>query len=65
MLGLGGRLECRSNWRIYIEEFCFSTHRLTGMTAYCETWLPEMTQTPFEKKYLESGHKLFRTVAYL
>jgi tRNA (guanine-N7-)-methyltransferase len=65
MLALGGRLECRSNWRVYIEEFCFSVHRLTGRPMYCETWLPAMAQTPFEKKYLESGHELFRATVYL
>jgi tRNA (guanine-N7-)-methyltransferase len=60
MLELGGRLECRSNWRIYIEEFCFSIRHLTGIDARCETWRPDVAQTPFEKKYLESGHELFR-----
>ncbi|MDR1367569.1 MAG: methyltransferase domain-containing protein [Candidatus Accumulibacter sp.] len=65
MLELGGRLECRSNWRIYIEEFCFSVRYLTGLDARCEAWRPIAAQTTFEKKYLESGHELFRTVVHL
>ncbi|MDR1163322.1 MAG: methyltransferase domain-containing protein [Candidatus Accumulibacter sp.] len=65
LLELGGRLECRSNWRIYIEEFCFSIRHLTGIDARCETWRPDAAQTPFEKKYLESDHELFRAVVGL
>lgn len=61
LLGLGGVLECRSNWRIYVEEFCFSIERLTAHRAICETYVPEQALTPFERKYLNSGHALYRT----
>lgn len=65
MLDLGGVLECRSNWRIYVEELCFAIERLRGCPARCATWMPEVALTPFERKYLVSGHALFRTVVDL
>lgn len=61
MLALGGLLECRSNWRIYVDEFCFAITRLTSLAAACEVYEPEDVMTPFERKYLESGHTLYRT----
>lgn len=65
MLDLGGVLECRSNWRIYVDEFCFSVERLTGRHAACELHLPETALTPFERKYLNSGHALYRATVTL
>jgi tRNA (guanine-N7-)-methyltransferase len=62
LLALGGVLECRSNWRIYVEEFCFAVERLRGCPVRCEDWLPETPLTPFERKYLDSGHPLYRAV---
>ena len=57
---LGGILECRSNWRIYIEEFSLALGLLTGMTPHVEPWEPEEVLTPFERKYLASGQALYR-----
>ena len=65
LLQLGGVLECRSNWRIYIDELCFAVNRLTDLEAVCEPYAPECALTPFERKYLDSGHALFRTVISL
>ena len=65
LLALGGVLECRSNWQIYIEEFCFSLQHLTRQPAACEIFLPDREMTPFERKYTRSGHALFRTVINL
>lgn len=62
MLELGGVLECRSNWSVYVEEFAFAVEHLTGRAARCEPFVPEVPTTPFERKYLASGHALFRTV---
>lgn len=61
MLELGGVLECRSNWRIYIDELCLSLQRLTQQAAVCEAFVPAQPLTPFERKYLNSGHTLYRT----
>ena len=62
MLALGGVLECRSNWRIYIEEFCFAIDYLKQGVALCQDYMPEVVLTPFERKYLNSGHPLYRCV---
>jgi tRNA G46 methylase TrmB len=61
MLELGGELECRSNWLIYMDEFCFAVSRLTQQHAVCQPYFPECAMTPFERKYLNSGHALYRT----
>ena len=66
LLALGGVFECRSNWRIYLEELAIAIGLATGKVASCQPWLPEGEPlTPFEKKYLASGHALFRLVVDL
>jgi tRNA (guanine-N7-)-methyltransferase len=65
LLALGGVLECRSNWPIYIAEHALAVEKLTGRAAPCEAYLPEQAMTPFERKYLDSGHRLYRTVSDL
>lgn len=62
LLGLGGVLECRSNWPIYLEELCFAVERMTQRPAVSEPFVPDTPMTPFERKYLASGHLLFRTI---
>jgi len=57
---LGGELECRSNWRIYIEEMAQALTLLSGQTVVAEPWHTDDPMTPFEKKYLASGHQLWR-----
>lgn len=59
-LALGGELECRSNWSIYIEEMAISLAMLTGQVVTTEHWQTENPMTPFERKYLASGHQLWR-----
>ena len=65
MLELGGVLECRSNWRIYVEEFCLAVNSLTPCRMACEEFVPDLPLTPFERKYRESGHTLYRAVTEL
>jgi tRNA (guanine-N7-)-methyltransferase len=60
LLKLGGVLECRSNWRIYIEEFCLAVNVLSGCAMRCEAFVPGLPLTPFERKYQISGHTLYR-----
>lgn len=57
---LGGELECRSNWRIYVEEMALALGWLSGRPVAAESWRPAEPMTPFEKKYLASGHALWR-----
>jgi tRNA G46 methylase TrmB len=65
IVALGGELECRSNWRIYIEEFAAALTQLSGQRVACEAYAPAVPITPFEKKYLASGHSLWRCQAPL
>ena len=65
LLALGGVLECRSNWPIYIAELSFAVQRMTGRAALGEVYVPDEALTPFERKYLNSGHALFRCVVDL
>ena len=57
---LGGQLECRSNWQIYIEEMALALTRLSGQAVVAEAYATDDPLTPFEKKYLISGHSLWR-----
>ena len=57
---LGGVLECRSNWRIYVEEFSLACGLLGRAAPACEVFVPEDPLTPFERKYRDSGHALYR-----
>ena len=59
-LALGGEVECRSNWQIYIEEMAFALSLLSGTQVASEPWQTNNPMTPFEKKYQESGHELWR-----
>jgi tRNA-dihydrouridine synthase C len=65
LLELGGVLECRSNWRIYVEEFCFAVGALSKYETRCEPFVPVSPLTPFERKYHASGHDLYRAVVDL
>ena len=57
---LGGVLECRSNWQIYIEEMALALGWLSGQPVVAEAYATAAPMTPFEKKYLASGHELWR-----
>ena len=57
---LGGIVECRSNWRIYIEEMAWALGELAGQPVAAEAYATDDPLTPFEKKYLASGHELWR-----
>lgn len=65
MVALGGRFECRSNWRIYVEECAAALSQLSGLEVAVEAWEPADPITPFERKYLASGHALWRCRAAL
>ncbi len=68
LLQLGGRLELRSNWQLYVEEFGVATH-LAGYPGRVSR-LPEegadaADLSLFERKYRRSGHRLWRFQAHL
>ncbi|HZW13698.1 MAG TPA: SAM-dependent methyltransferase [Noviherbaspirillum sp.] len=60
IVALGGELECRSNWEIYIEEFATALSQFSGQEVGCERYATERPITPFEQKYIASGHTLWR-----
>jgi len=62
---LGGYLECRSNWRIYVEEFAAALTQLGHGAVQCEPYFTSTPITPFERKYLASGHTLWRCAIQL
>jgi len=65
ILALGGRLELRSNFRLYVEEFDAAL-RLAGVTAgEVVSFCPDSPISPFEAKYAAAGHELFRLTVYL
>lgn len=66
IIALGGMIECRSNWKIYIDEFAAALQQLTGQTVTTEPYQATGTPlTPFEEKYRASGHALWRCRAQL
>ncbi|NTV11634.1 MAG: methyltransferase domain-containing protein [Zoogloea sp.] len=62
---LGGSLECRSNWKIYIEEFSLALGLLSGREINWETFVANSPLTPFERKYRDSGQTLYRCAVEL
>lgn len=62
MLKLGGRLEMRTNWKIYADEFAFTVNALTGSRVCPEPVDFVEPLSPFERKYRDSGHSLYAVV---
>ena len=60
IVALGGAFECRSNWRIYVEECAAALTQLTGMVVPVESLDAPHPITPFEEKYRASSHPLWR-----
>jgi tRNA (guanine-N7-)-methyltransferase len=60
ILALGGALECRSNWKVYAEEFAQATSFALGREQLVEPWEAVTPLTPFERKYRDSGQLLYR-----
>ncbi len=60
IIALGGQLECRSNWRIYIDECAAAMSQLTGVPVATEAFDAVSPITPFERKYRDSQQTLWR-----
>ncbi|MFV0277794.1 MAG: SAM-dependent methyltransferase [Parahaliea sp.] len=58
LLALGGRVELRSNWQIYVEEFGLAM-ALAGRRGRVSRISGEPPLTLFEQKYRDSGHTLW------
>jgi tRNA (guanine-N7-)-methyltransferase len=58
LLQLGGRIELRSNWQVYVEEFGLAMH-LAGYRGQIAKIPEEPDLTLFEQKYRLSAHDLW------
>ncbi|MDR5897427.1 SAM-dependent methyltransferase [Halomonas vilamensis] len=66
LLALGGRLELRSNWKTYVEEFAQAVAYATGKSPDVAAHDPNGDYlTPFEAKYDHSGQALWRLTVNL
>jgi len=59
MVGLGGSLELRTNWRLYAEEFQRALE-LYGIPSTLSQLVIDQPLTPFEAKYDRSGQALWQ-----
>ena len=64
LLGLGGKLQVRSNWQMYLEELGMAL-AYAGITAVIAKLNCEHSETLFEKKYKNSGQTLWQIHATL
>ncbi len=64
LLALGGEVELRSNWPVYVQEFAAALE-VAGHSAKAGIFTPEPSITPFERKYSESGQPLWRCICDL
>lgn len=62
---LGGVLECRSNWDVYAEEFALALALACGRPVTADAFEATVPLTPFERKYRDSGQRLYRVVVDL
>ena len=60
ILSLGGELELRSNWYVYLGEFALAVESLTSFMPVIETLNRPDSGSRFEAKYHHSGQQLFR-----
>jgi len=65
LLRLGGRLELRSNFRLYLDEFQTALRLVGVQVGEVVSFRPEFPISPFEAKYSASGHELFRLTVHL
>lgn len=59
---LGGVLELRSNWSVYVEEFAAALGQVLGQDVPWASFEAPVPLTPFERKYRDSGQTLYRLI---
>lgn len=60
LLALGGMIELRSNWKVYVEEFALALAAAGLPTPRLERLQDVELVSRFEQKYRASGHALYR-----
>ncbi|ROS01942.1 tRNA G46 methylase TrmB [Sinobacterium caligoides] len=64
LLALGGQLECRSNWPLYLQEFQHSL-AVVETRSSIQSLVATSPLTPFERKYSQSGQTIWQLTASL
>lgn len=64
LIALGGKLDLRSNWFTYVEEFQRAL-TLAGKQSETAIYSAEQAMTPFERKYWASGQQSLRLLCDL
>lgn len=64
IISLGGFLEVRSNWQLYIQEFA-SALSIAKIESNVGQYKSQVAITPFERKYWQSGQKSWQLLADL
>ena len=62
MISLCDQIELRTNWRIYAEEFKQALEIVTNKKVRLDSIEVTDFISPFEKKYYDSGHELYRVI---
>lgn len=62
LLELGGTIELRSNWKLYLEEFELAM-QIAGRSGQLKGLSQQPALTLFEQKYRDSGHPLWTYVS--
>jgi tRNA G46 methylase TrmB len=65
LLALGGQLELRSNWQLYVEEFGVALNIAGYPSRVARLTMSGESLTRFEEKYRNSGHALWHLTATL
>lgn len=64
ILQLGGKLEVRSNWKTYVDEFAAAL-AIAGIETQVDQYQSDIAITPFERKYWASGQDSWRLAVAL
>mgnify|MGYP006071678015 CR=1 FL=1 len=65
LLRIGGALELRSNWQLYVEEFGVAMHLAGHRGSVARRGSSDPDLSLFEQKYRQSGHELWRYTAQI
>lgn len=60
LLRTSDNFELRSNWQVYVAEFTAALRFAGRADARAEPYVADQPLTPFERKYRDSGHALWR-----
>lgn len=65
LLALGGAFELRTNFEIYAREFARALELAGAGAPMVVSFSPDSPVSPFERKYADSGHRLYKLIINL